>query len=418
MLRLPALAALSVTLLAACSAGDTTEPLDVPPSPAFTVQAVDVCTDDFVPLVECAALVALYNSTNGPDWGFPSAGHFAIATNPCTWATVYCGEDALGPVLGVILDQRNLTGPLPPELANLTSLTVLGLFINNISGPIPAGLGSLADLHRLDLSENDLTGPIPASLGDPPNLSLLSLGANQLSGGIPPELGNHPVRTQLGLSNNQLSGPIPPSLGNSPELTLLRLEHNQLTGPIPAGLGNATKLTVLRLQQNQLTGPVPAALGNLTHLEDLRLSDNQLTGQVPLAVAELGGQLAHCDFSGNAGLYMPDAQAYRDADADDDGAICAVAFSSAEDIGEDAVDGIEELVPDPLNGGQANALTTKLENAMAKAAQGQYSAAINQLNAFISQLNTMVAEGMLTHAQAAPFIEQAEALIAIWTDLL
>lgn len=55
---------------------------------------------------------------------------------------------------------------------------------------------------------------------------------------------------------------------------------------------------------------------------------------------------------------------------------------------------------------------------MEKAANGQYGAAINQMEAFLTQLNDMVANGTLTPAQAVPFIQQAEFLIAIWTAML
>jgi hypothetical protein len=98
--------------------------------------------------------------------------------------------------------------------------------------------------------------------------------------------------------------------------------------------------------------------------------------------------------------------------------ICDLPFATAEDIGEDAVDEIDDLVPDVLNEGQANALKSKIENAIAKAANGQYNAAINQMQAFITQLNDMVANGTLTAEQAAPFLDQAQWLIAIWTALL
>jgi hypothetical protein len=71
-----------------------------------------------------------------------------------------------------------------------------------------------------------------------------------------------------------------------------------------------------------------------------------------------------------------------------------------------------------LNEGQANAPKTKIENAMAKAASGQYQAAINQMQAFLDQLADMVAAGTLAAEQAAPLVEQAETLIAIWMEAL
>ena len=42
----------------------------------------------------------------------------------------------------------------------------------------------------LNLGANQLSGSIPPELGNLTNLTLLALGGNQLSGSIPPELGN------------------------------------------------------------------------------------------------------------------------------------------------------------------------------------------------------------------------------------
>jgi hypothetical protein len=115
---------------------------------------------------------------------------------------------------------------------------------------------------------------------------------------------------------------------------------------------------------------------------------------------------------------MPDTEAYRAADQNGDGMICGIALSTAEDIGEDAIDEIEDLVPDPLSAGQANALITKIANAVAKAAVGQTQAAINQMQAFLNHLSQMIGDETLSAEEAAPFVEQAEFLIEIWTESL
>jgi hypothetical protein len=265
-----------------------------------------------------------------------------------------------------------------------------------------------------------LSGSIPASLGNLTNLKVLWLGNNALSGTIPPSLGNLAELEDLNLVVNALSGPIPPELGNLASLTNLWLSGNQLSGSIPAALGNLGALEFLDLTINALTGPIPEALAQLSNLKWLHLYGNQLSGVMPLTVAAFAESLeVSClVVPGNADVYLPDLPAYRAVDAFSDGHICGVPFSSAEDIGEDAIDDIDELVPDVLNQGQANALETKIENAMAKAANGQYGAAINQMQAFLIQLSDIVANGTLTPAQAAPFIQQAESLIAIWTGML
>jgi hypothetical protein len=416
--RLATLAALGVLALAACATADrVTEPLAVP---SFAIQPAEACDGAAMTVAECEALVALYNSTNGDQWNDNS--NWGANADPCTWFGVTCNINiSVSPlpyVMFLDLSNNGLSGAIPPQVGDLDFTSSLRLTDNNLTGTIPAELGGLPALDQLHLGGNQLSGQIPPELGDLADLQALTLSFNQLTGTIPTELVNLGNLLSLDLIHNQLSGLIPPELGTLDDLVALRLQFNQLTGPVPADLAGATSLTILTLQANELTGPIPEELASLTGLVNLHLFDNQLSGLVPLAVAILGDPMQSCGFGGNDGLFIPDIQAYRDADQDGDGSICGLALATAEDIGEDAADEIEELVPDPLNAGQANALTSKIENAVAKAANGQYQAAINQLLAFISQLNNMVGDGTLTPEQAAPFLTQAQALLDIWAESL
>ena len=88
----------------------------------------------------------------------------------------------------------------------------------------------------ISLAERGLTGTIPSELGDLSSLEWLSLLGNQLSGYIPPELGDLSYLTGLHLSGNQLSGAIPAELGSLSNLGELYLSGNQLSGCIPEGL--------------------------------------------------------------------------------------------------------------------------------------------------------------------------------------
>ena len=132
---------------------------------------------------------------------------------------------------------------------------------------------------RLKLREvsqqNELSGPIPPELSQLTRLELLQLGWNQLSGPIPPELGQlTALRFHLDLAGNQLSGPIPPELGRLTNLERLSLQNSQLSGPIPPELGRLTRLQWLALGRNQLSGPIPVELGNLTALTDLSIDSD------------------------------------------------------------------------------------------------------------------------------------------------
>lgn len=80
------------------------------------------------------------------------------------------------------LNSNQLTGPMPPELGQLTNLRHLVLHSNQLTGLIPAELGELINLVTLDLSENRLTGRVPPGLGDRlKNLEFLNLGGNELT---------------------------------------------------------------------------------------------------------------------------------------------------------------------------------------------------------------------------------------------
>ena len=183
------------------------------------------------------------------------------------------------------LSQNMLSGEIPAELGNLTSLEFLSLWGNELTGEIPAALGNLVSLERLYLHENMLSGEIPAELGNLTSLERLYASRNMLSGKIPAELGDMTSLQRLSLYENMLSGEIPAELGNLTSLQELSLDRNKLSGEIPAELGDLTSLEILSLWDNELTGEIPAALGDLTSLQRLYLSRNMLSGEIP---AELG----------------------------------------------------------------------------------------------------------------------------------
>jgi Leucine-rich repeat (LRR) protein/pimeloyl-ACP methyl ester carboxylesterase len=259
-----------------------------------------------IPQIECEALVALYDSTNGDNWEINSGW---LETNtPCAWYGVFCfdghvsrlrvfGNQLSGvipPALGSLnhlidlsLQDNQLTGTIPPELGDLTDLVWLFLASNQLSGSIPPELGNLANLRELYLDRNQLSGSIPPELSNLTNLRVLFVYLNQLTGPIPPELGNLTNFVWLNLSQNQLSGTIPIELINLTNLTYLTLAENQLSGTIPPELENLTNLTRLHLHLNQLTGAIPAELGNLTNLTELDLNRNQLSGTIPPELGNL-----------------------------------------------------------------------------------------------------------------------------------
>ena len=132
---------------------------------------------------------------------------------------------------------------------------------------------------RLYLPNSGISGPIPPEIWELSGLTELWLNGNQLTGSIPPEIGNLTNLGYLNLSNNQITGSIPPEIGNCP-LSILRLQNNQLTGSIPPEIFNYPFLSIINLSNNQLTGSIPPEIGDLS-LFNLYLNDNQLSGLIP-----------------------------------------------------------------------------------------------------------------------------------------
>lgn len=232
-----------------------------------------------------AVLAALYEATGGPNWT-NSDGWLTDAPLK-DWHGVWVDRDD-GRVAVLVLDNNNLTGRIPPELADLSRLEALWLAFNDLTGPIPSELGNLPELVELWLEANDLTGTVPPELGNLSGLKDLRLGRNRLTGPIPLELGGLSRLTHLGLSENGFTGPVPPWLREMTSLDELGLEQNRLTGPVPPWLGEMSGLKVLSLEANDLSGSIPPELGKLVGLERLRLGWNSLSGPVPPELGNLG----------------------------------------------------------------------------------------------------------------------------------
>ena len=71
-----------------------------------------------------------------------------------------------------------MTGTIPTDLGDLTSLTELDLYSNQLTGQIPTELGNLSNLTGLDLSGNQLTGTIPSSFTSLTGLTRFYFGDN------------------------------------------------------------------------------------------------------------------------------------------------------------------------------------------------------------------------------------------------
>ena len=283
-------------------------------------------------------LVALYMATDGPNWvnndGWMSdapLGEWYGVTTDASGRVVqidlsgdnedrgYTPHGLSGPIPPEVgnlthleqlrLDENALIGPIPPEVGKLSKLESLRLDLNGLTR-IPPEIGKLSNLTELDLSWNNLSGVIPSEIGRLSNLTELNLSVNKLGGVIPSEIGRLSKLTSLALYRNALSGPIPTELGNLSNLKSLWLRWNNLSGPIPTEIGNLSDLTGLSLSRNSLSGRIPTELGDLSNLTTLLLGENDLSGPVPQSLLQIDG-LLRLRLSDNSALCIPATPAFR-----------------------------------------------------------------------------------------------------------
>ena len=191
-----------------------------------------------------AALVALFEATDGPNW-----------VNSENWLT----DAPLGDWYGVDTDtsgrvewldlsgrwdsnalewvEHGLRGPIPPELGNLTSLESLFLRGNALSGPIPPELGNLTGLFSLYLDGTALSGPIPVEFAN-----LMRLTNIFLPGGVcvPAELRAWAVGRGVSALPCSSAERLLPS-------ALLREDGNGLSLALPDDLREPSAVTVSNL---------------------------------------------------------------------------------------------------------------------------------------------------------------------------
>ena len=237
-----------------------------------------------IPQTEKDALLAFYNSTDGPNWRNKTGWNFnnPVIDNFTGQAGGWYGIRLNGGhVSEIILSANNLTGSIPSEIKNLPYLRRLDINANNLSGEIPKEIGDLKVLYNLQINTNKLTGSIPVEIGNMPELLFAYLHSNELTGNIPSEIQGSTKLQILNLAGNKLSGTLPPEIGNLKNLKNFTLQNNQITGNIPSELGNASSLELINFNNNLLFGPIPSSLFKAAKLATISITDNNLTELPP-----------------------------------------------------------------------------------------------------------------------------------------
>jgi Leucine-rich repeat (LRR) protein len=212
---------------------------------------------------------------------------------------------------------NHISGTIPPDLLNVSSLIMLAVSDNTMHGTLPSDMGAgLPMLRYLFLNMNHFAGGVPSSLGNATMLYVLHLSVNSLTGTIPPGIGKlcpdtltfdgnmleassaqdwefitsfrNCTRLRLSLQYNVLGGELPSSVSNlSSQLQLLYLSANEISGKIPLDIGNLAGLQALKLDYNQFSGVLPDSIGRLSALKLLQFSNNNLSGNLPSSIGNL-----------------------------------------------------------------------------------------------------------------------------------
>ena len=249
-----------------------------------------------------AALVALYNATDGPNW-----------VDNANWLTdAPLGEwygvdtDFSGRVVERLsLNDNALSGEIPPELGGLSEVGFLGLDGNALSGEIPPDLGDLANLKRLYLHGNALSGEIPQSFLQLERIEAFFVGGQDVcvpgvSAFVAWFDGIESRETKAEVFCNRADVAALESLYDLTDGANWK-ESDGWLGDNPVedwygvtadALGHVTELD---LEGNGLAGRLSGALGNLPRLTVLRISDNTLEDRLPLSLTALDLDEFHYD---------------------------------------------------------------------------------------------------------------------------
>ncbi|KAI3797469.1 hypothetical protein L1987_32726 [Smallanthus sonchifolius] len=290
---------------------------------------------DLDALLKLKASLLAAPATSGLDDWKPPEPNSIVSDSHCSFSGVTCDENArvtsliisnvplygtIPPEIGVLnrlvnltLVSDELTGVLPVEMCNLTSVRFINFSTNSLTGEFPGEIvAAMTELQVFDVYNNNFSGKLPLEFVKLENLKRLFLGGNFFSGEIPEEYSEFPSLISLGLQGNELSGRIPASLSRLPDLEelwlgyynsyaggippefgsfkslkLLDVGGSNLSGEIPESLGNLKLLHTLFLQCNNFTGEIPPDLSALVRLKSLDLSNNNLTGTIPESLSEL-----------------------------------------------------------------------------------------------------------------------------------
>ncbi len=248
------------------------------------------------------ALLAIYNSLDGPNWVFNGGwveGAAGTDCEPCDWDYVNCNTQ--NRVKSVSFSNIGLKGFIPSEVGDLEFLESISFNFSDLSGStIPDEIYNLTNLKRLSIRDSDVEGTISPLIGNLTQLEELDFAQNELEGSIPSEIGNLTKLKEFFANQNDLTGTIPASLKNCSQMEWVELTFNKLTGVAIDDLGGLENAVEFDIGYNEIVGSLPEAFGNFIDLRYLGLNSNNFSGCIPNSYVKLCGQPVN--FSENSEL--------------------------------------------------------------------------------------------------------------------
>ncbi len=216
---------------------------------------------------ERAALIKFFNANNGNNWSDYYKETWCSDKPLYLWGGVGMTPDGKH-VNHLWINDENLKGQIPKEIADLTELELLHL------------------INEGDESTN--TYPMPKEIGQLKKLKDIYLWRYPISGKLPESLFAMEGLEYLGICHAPLdTWTIPTSISKLKSIKELRFFDCNITGKIPDAIGQLTGLEELNLSRNDLSGSVPASLGSLINLKVIDLSSNKLSGSIPTTVSHM-----------------------------------------------------------------------------------------------------------------------------------
>lgn len=215
---------------------------------------------------ERAALIKFFNANNGKNWKDYNKQNWCSDEPLEYWTGVEMTPDGKH-VNHLWINDPNLRGQIPKEIADLTELEVL---------------------HLMNDGDYTQTYPMPKEIGQLKKLKDLTTWMYPISGKLPESLFALEGLEQLSLSHAPLDKwTIPSNISKLKNLKDLQFFDCNLTGSIPSAIGQLTNLEELYLANNALTGTLPASLGSLINLKKLNLTTNKLSGSIPTDISRM-----------------------------------------------------------------------------------------------------------------------------------